>query len=96
MEGREMMVKSILLDQNAKEWITEVDEFVGLISCIIDQKTQNIKIYYVAKEGYAKRQIHVIDCGTNQKSELNDSFSFLATLPQHDGNIVHHLFAAYE
>jgi len=93
-----MMVKSILLDQNAKEWELEIQSFFGFISAKIDDQTQNIKVYYLHEETCEKRFIKVFDFGTNQENDsLNhlEYWSFLATLPQHEGHIVHHLFWAW-
>jgi len=91
-----MMVKSILLDQNAKEWVVELDNFCEILSAIIDPKSQNIKLYYWYDERFVKRKLHIMDCGTNQPTELHDEFTYFATLPQHEGNIVHHLFYYFE
>lgn len=93
-----MMVKSILLDQNAKEWEVEIKSLFGFISAKIDTQTQNIKVYYLHDEYADSRFIKVFDFGTNQENnilEKIDFWSFLATLPQHDEHIVHHLFWAW-
>lgn len=88
-----MMVKSILLDQNAKEWQLELENFVQVLSAIIDPKTQNIKLYYWWDERFDTRAFKIVDCGTNQfNSSVKYNYEYLTTLPQHEGNIVHHLF----
>lgn len=89
-----MMVKSILLDQNAKEWEVEIQSMSGFISACIDEKTQNIKVYYIHDDEEESQMARVIDCGTNQECSLSESdyWVFIGSLPQHDGHIVHHLF----
>lgn len=92
-----VIIKSILLDQNAKQWTFKVNPPFLMLRPKIDEKTQNIKIYYSeAEEGLNEQEtVTIFDFGTNQKVDegvdLWELF-YLDSLSQHEGHIVHHLF----
>jgi hypothetical protein len=99
VENLEAMNKVIIkhsLPQNDQRWTLNVLRGSVFLSAIINERDQTISIYYLCDQEPNETEIRVIaDIGTGRPFNNSDPdlyYKHLATLSQHEGNIIHHLF----
>ena len=95
MENRKAIIKKYSLPQNDQEWIIEVPFGAKVLSAIINEGNQTISLYFLCNEGevqFQKRKF--VDIGTGRTYDA-DCLDHIATLSQHEGFIIHHIFETY-
>lgn len=84
------------LPQNEQRWTINVLRNSAFLSAIINERDQTISVYYLSDQEQKETEIRVIaDIGTGRPFNNSDPdlyYKHLATLSQHEGHIVHHLF----
>ena len=99
MENIEAMNKVIIkhsLPQNDQRWTLNVLRGSVFLSAIINEKDQTISIYFLCDQEKTETETRFIaDIGTGRPFDNSNPdlfYKHLATLSQHEGNIIHHLF----
>lgn len=84
------------LPQNDQRWTLNVLRGSKFLSSIINERDQTISIYFLCDQETKETELRVIaDIGTGRpfnNSNPDLHYKYLATLSQHEGNIIHHLF----
>jgi hypothetical protein len=84
------------LPQNEQRWTINVLRGSIFLSSIINEKDQTISIYFLSDHEEKETELRFIaDIGTGRPFNNSDPdvyYKYLATLSQHEGNIIHHLF----
>jgi len=99
VENLENMNKVIIkhsLPQNEQRWTLNVLRGSVFLSSIINEKDQTISVYFLCNQEEKETEVRIFqDIGTGRPFNNSDPDYFLkhvATLSQHEGNIIHHLF----
>jgi hypothetical protein len=84
------------LPQNDQRWTLNVLRGSVFLSAIINERDQTISIYYLCNQETTETELRFIaDIGTGRPFDNSNPHVFykhFATLSQHEGHIVHHLF----
>ena len=84
------------LSQNDQRWQVNVLRGAAFLSAIINEKDQTISVYFLCDQEQKETETRFIaDIGTGRPFDSSSPdlfYKHLATLSQHEGNIIHHLF----